>query len=235
MDRLGPSPCAAKEVITVQQLLGSLAFGLLIGSLVGLSASPVVGAVLVPLMALVQCLTLRSRKDEGREIKVELGILGIFSIACLVAMLAGTWVRAHRMLGPSIDQTIERLKREKCPQERIWDFVIQESSTFPMSPNVEITEPVAMSQNVETTESPKAAPAVRSPYIASLHAGETRPASLDPTLYDNLNELLTEWELVQQPFWEQFAREARTVYERCPSAEEPLRAVLNHVYQNTGE
>ena len=177
----------------MQQLFGSVAFGLLIGTLVSLSASPVVAAVLVPLAALLQSVTLRSRKDEGREIKVELGFLGVFSIACLVALL-----------------------------ERIWDFMIQESST------------VVASAKPMDAKTGNAATALRSPYIASLHAGEIRPATLDPASYTNLYDVLTAWQ-GDQPFWEQFAREVRTVYERCPNAEEPLRAMLNHVYQNTGK
>lgn len=105
------------------QIFSSVGIGLLIGILLGLSGSPVVGLVVGSVTALLASLIgVNIPKKEGGEVSREtisqeqqklIGIrAGFFAMTCVVGIFTGIYMRTHNVLSPpepTLKQQVEEL------------------------------------------------------------------------------------------------------------------------------
>jgi hypothetical protein len=80
--------------------ISAMAFGLLLGVLVGLAASPTVGALVTGLVGVV--VTLRGRPSGQADGTPDLALLAAFSFACLLGIAGGVLTRTHSWLSPTL-------------------------------------------------------------------------------------------------------------------------------------
>jgi hypothetical protein len=89
------------------------AFGLLLGTLIGLSASPVVGTVVTALAALLGALLgLRRAVVPAGAVAPAMvthqgAVIG-FGLLCVVGILGGLFIRANGLLSPSVETRVHR-------------------------------------------------------------------------------------------------------------------------------
>ena len=96
------------------QLFAGTGLGLLVGVLVGLSASPVVSALIGALAAgMVTLLGFTRTTKEGDPPYAEGSVirLGSFGVACAVAVLLGLYIRTHNWLSPSISDQVAEIQK----------------------------------------------------------------------------------------------------------------------------
>ncbi|MEM8489764.1 MAG: hypothetical protein AAF756_02980 [Pseudomonadota bacterium] len=99
-------------MLVLSQVFSSLGIGFLVGLLVGLSATPMVGLVVGAITALLASflgLTTKdnpatpSETDAQKQRLILTGIRsGTFAVACAVGVLAGMYIRTHDSLSPSL-------------------------------------------------------------------------------------------------------------------------------------
>lgn len=109
--------------MVASQVFASMGIGSLIGLLVGLSASPVVGIVVGALAALVApVIEMRLAEVGGSSDNKEVSIArqklvglraGFFCITCIVGVLSGVLMRTHQVLSPSAPTWREQLEELK--------------------------------------------------------------------------------------------------------------------------
>lgn len=101
-------------------LISIASLGLLIGVLVGLSSSPVVGSLIGTLatifVTMFSSLFPAASNDDGKNEKSQRRLphfafdgqpLTVFCLVCLVGIFSGIWIRTHNLLSPSIADQIE--------------------------------------------------------------------------------------------------------------------------------
>lgn len=99
-------------MLLLSQVFSSLGLGLLVGFLVGLSATPMVGLVVGAITALLASF-LGLRTKDNPEVASETAVqqqrliltgirTGTFALACAVGVLSGMHVRTHNLMSPSL-------------------------------------------------------------------------------------------------------------------------------------
>ena len=89
--------------MVISMIFAGTGFGLLLGILVGLSDSPVVGIVVGSLAALIAgYLGVKDKKapEQGRVSILNALRGGFFSFACIIGVLSGVYIRTHNYLSP---------------------------------------------------------------------------------------------------------------------------------------
>jgi hypothetical protein len=97
------APRARNDAIALD-LFGAGSLGILLGILIGMSASPTVSIVITALVALLAGLFGLSEKSTFAISPDGARRLGAFAIAATLASLLGVWMRTHETLSPSLDQ-----------------------------------------------------------------------------------------------------------------------------------
>lgn len=113
----GPVGFEGGQVMLMAELFAGAGTGLLLGLLLGLAASPVVGVVVGALAALLAALVgvqLPGRGDAPSPNQRRAGHwrAAAFSLACVLGVLGGLYIRTHDLLSPaphSLQQRVDEL------------------------------------------------------------------------------------------------------------------------------
>lgn len=95
----------------VGQLFAGGGLGLLVGVLVGLSASPVVSVILGSIAAGLATLLGFVSKEEPAYGEGSVVRLGSFGVTCAIAVVLGVFLRTHNIASPSISQQVEEIRK----------------------------------------------------------------------------------------------------------------------------
>lgn len=90
------------------QTLSALSLGALVGILVGLSIHAVVGSTLTALLALLGGYF--GLRENERPLGLSGLRIGVFSLACLTAIIASLYIRTHNLLSPDLEGELNNLK-----------------------------------------------------------------------------------------------------------------------------
>lgn len=88
-----------------KDIVAGIGLGLLIGTIIGLSIAQTTGIVLGALTALLAAFFGLKPKKENESLGNKT-IIGSFSVACTVFIIIGLYVRANRILSPSLEQEV---------------------------------------------------------------------------------------------------------------------------------
>lgn len=121
----------SKATSSSGEICTGAAFGLLAGLMLGMSVSPVVGTVIGPLFAMAAMfLGLQPAAETeggtgGRRLpRPRAGQAGAFALGCLLALLAGVWIRTHNALSPPLKDQINTLVEAGLSIEQAQKIVI---------------------------------------------------------------------------------------------------------------
>lgn len=159
------------------QLFAGAGLGLLVGILVGLSASPVVSVILGSIAAgLVTLLGFVSKEDtaagQGSVVR-----LGSFGVACAIAVVVGIFVRTHNVASPSISQQVEEIRKAGYSAEEARRWVAYRN----LGANLDAGPP-----GEKPRETVSVAPAASSVLFSGTESGDCR--HFDTTQYKNAAE-----------------------------------------------
>jgi hypothetical protein len=111
------APTAWRAVLP--DLAAGTGLGLLVGMLLGLSVTQVVGGVVAALSALLAgFLGLAPRGGEDRAWRT-----ASFGLACVAGILAGLAIRSGALLAPSVEQDVLQWQRAGYPRDQALQFV----------------------------------------------------------------------------------------------------------------
>ena len=91
-----------------KEIFSGISLGILTGFIIGLSISQIAGIILGALTSLLAAFFGLKSGDEGKT--ANLVIIGSFSIACLVSIFMGLYMRTHNFLSPSLADQIKIYK-----------------------------------------------------------------------------------------------------------------------------
>jgi hypothetical protein len=160
----------------VGQVFAGAGLGLLVGILVGLSASPVVSVILGSIAAgLVTLLGFVSKGESAYEGSVVR--LGSFGVACAIAVVLGLFIRTYNIASPSISQQVEEIRKAGYSPEEARRWVAYRN----LGANLD-----AGSAGEKPHETASVTPAASSVLFSGTDRGECR--HFDPTQYKDTAE-----------------------------------------------
>jgi hypothetical protein len=98
--------------------LAGASLGLLVGAMLGLSASPIVASVVAALLAVVTTFFGLGGTMSGMSAQVSTERVMAFSLAMLLASIGGIYMRTHGMLSPTPSERVAAWTAAKYPVER---------------------------------------------------------------------------------------------------------------------
>lgn len=170
------------------EVYGGGGLGLLVGVLLGLSATEVVGGVITALMALLATyLGLKSQSgEEGAKTSVVASAnqairLGSFALVCVVGIFVGLFVRTHNLTGRSIPNQVQQLRDAGFPDSTARSLIAFRE--FGVKPGgVEITD--------DAKTKSKLASSVLFADFSKDNCGKLKPSS-----FVNLEDLIHAWQI----------------------------------------
>ena len=114
------------------QIFAGCGLGLVVGLLVGLSASPVVavvvGALAAGLMTLLGFVKSAPADDSKVPIDGSPLRLGSFGVSCAIAILIGLSIRTHNLLSPTIEEQVAEIRKAGYSPEEARKWVAVRNS-----------------------------------------------------------------------------------------------------------
>jgi len=114
-----------------KDIYAGITLGILVGGVIGLSIAQVTGIILAALASLLTAFFgLRPNKEGevGNQI-----IIGTFSIACIIAILGGLYVRSNDSFSPSLQKDISMYQEAKFTPQEIKQIILVKK--FGLIPN----------------------------------------------------------------------------------------------------
>jgi len=197
----GPDTSSSRPLY-LGSLSAGVGIGVLVGTLVGLSLSPVVGAFLGGLTALLAALLGLSdvrlpvptgdsgEKKTGRDLRARDLRAFAFGIACTLGVLLGVTLRAQNLLGASVEDQYDAWKRVGFSDADARDLVrFKELGLVP-----------------EGLAKKAPAPAGPRPDLTALFANRVQVCeSLEPERFKDSAETLRAWDLRREGHWREVA------------------------------
>ena len=176
--------------LTVEQLLAGVSAGLLLGFIMGLSFSPVVGTfigLLAPIAIAWMTFRVDNKKDEGSNDNASQSVhakkIAFFCSAALVGIIVGIFIRTHNTLGISFKDEIDT-------KVSAWNGA---GLTKEAALNLVALEYINKAPKKEGSRS------FTTGLFNFSHSPESNLKHLDPSRYSNTNELLEAYKAHEGP------------------------------------
>ena len=163
-----------------KNIIAGCSFGLLLGVMVGMSKSPVVGTVLGALCTVVVAvLGAAPRAQEKDRAFGDPAWITSFAFTCLLGLFAGVYVRTHDLLSPRLEERVAQLRELGIDDKEIASVLVK---TFQETTSLALKLP---------NDGQASAAAQASVLFAGLSKGDVRRA--DPAQTKKVDDVLDLW------------------------------------------